>query len=666
MSTAVVKKPQPPGSQAGRVSAANSPSGVSSRSPSGSRSSTPTATPSINTSTAANGVGRRQSVKSTPITTNVNATNQQAEEDAKAETAALISDLKERLQKAESVSEEYQKSAEVLKTRLDDALKDQAKLEERVHEEEEKVEGLENDRREAVRQKRELEGIYEAERAAFMKEKEQAQAREDELHEVIQRLKDQLAERERGGLETGHDRRMSRSMSFQNTRSNSTTNIENGHFAPPQSLQRSNSQNSSKLLLQKDKVIESLRLELAEAQIKAIEMENMGGGRMQEMERILLETRMTNARLMEDNESFQLLLSEKTLNGDFSRGDFMRSTHGAGSRESMTSLPSTIGGGDRPSTSLADELGAAADEDAEHRRLETEITNLKDQNKALTLYINKIIERLLQHQGFEAVLGNETTDPPKPPKPAPSANKDKDLPPPPPKQEPAPSFLQRAKSVVGGPAKPRSRPQSQMPPPSSTTLTTDLGGYTNPATAPSIPIAARQSSGSHRRANSEWSNSAASLVNNMYRHGPSAGAGNISPGIVSPRNSFFGAQAGSRMSSGASSIPRQSIDENQATGAAGPTGTQLETISNSDSGTAVDTPSPPRSVASSGDHKSGPAVINGNKIRPLRLVQESEEAEKAQKAANRQSWIGSWFSGKGGSGAGEVMHGQQQGQYNGQ
>lgn len=41
-----------------------------------------------------------------------------------------------------------------------------------------------------------------------MKEKEQAQAREDELQEVIQRLKDQLAERERG--DGAGDERMER------------------------------------------------------------------------------------------------------------------------------------------------------------------------------------------------------------------------------------------------------------------------------------------------------------------------------------------------------------------------------------------------------------------------------------------------------------------------
>src|SRR6266513_5730514 len=90
-------------------------------------------------------------------------------------------------------------------------------------------------------------------------------------------------------------------------RSRTSPDVENGQFAPSAQLQRSVSRNNSKLILQKDKVIESLRLELAEAQIKLVESDNLGGTRLQDLERQLLETRMANARLMEDNESFQLL-----------------------------------------------------------------------------------------------------------------------------------------------------------------------------------------------------------------------------------------------------------------------------------------------------------------------------------------------------------------------
>jgi hypothetical protein len=116
-----------------------------------------------------------------------------SDDDAREEQAAFVHDLKERLQKAEADAEERHKQVEVLNARLNEALTEQAKLEERAHEEEEKVESLENVKREITRQHRELEGIYEAERAAAMKDKEATQTREEELQETIQRLKEAMS-----------------------------------------------------------------------------------------------------------------------------------------------------------------------------------------------------------------------------------------------------------------------------------------------------------------------------------------------------------------------------------------------------------------------------------------------------------------------------------------
>jgi hypothetical protein len=414
--------------------------------------------------------------------------------------------------------------------------------------------------------------------------------------------------------------------SFRNSRSSSSQNLDtNGHFAPPSSLQRSNSRGNSKLVLQKDKVIEALRLELAEAQIKVLEMENVDGGRVQELERILLETRVTNARLLEENESFQLLLKEKTLNGDFTR-DFIR--------ESSPEETTTSGSASAPGTSLADELENADDDSRDDiKRLETEVKDLKEQNKALSLYINKIIERVLQHQGFESVLDKSDLD-----AASSKPNTDKELPPPPPPKENAgASFLQRAKSVaMNATTRPRPRPMSYAPQAQTQPNTVNE----DPATAPSIPLARStsqrvSSGGMHRRSTSEWP--AAQVVNNMYR-GPSPGqtSGQISPAITSPRNSFFG-----RMPS-SSSVPRASIDENRAAAQAALTG---ENEKENSSSSNVDTPSPPRSVASSFDRPGG-SVMAGNKIRPLRLVQETAEndANAGAKAANRGSWIAGWFN----------------------
>jgi len=141
-------------------------------------------------------VSARSAVKKPAAPSNLGGNASQtdtSDEDAREEQAAYLQDLKERLEKAESEVEERHKQVKVLNSQLDEALQEQAKLEERAHEEEEKVESLENVRRELTRQHRELEGIYEAERVQAMKEKESTQSREEALQETIQRLKEAMA-----------------------------------------------------------------------------------------------------------------------------------------------------------------------------------------------------------------------------------------------------------------------------------------------------------------------------------------------------------------------------------------------------------------------------------------------------------------------------------------
>ncbi|CAO2654177.1 Nn.00g109100.m01.CDS01 [Neocucurbitaria sp. VM-36] len=636
MSTAAANKPPSTGTprrEATSKTSSSSP-GAANRTPA--RSSTPTTngtsgvtrTRSVRSSANGAPVSARSAAKRPAASSNLSNGASQADatdDEARDEQTAYLQDLKDRLQKAETEAEERQKQVEVLNARLDDALQEQAKLEERAHEEEEKAESLENDKRELTRQHRELEGIYEAERAQAMKEKEETQTREDELQDTIQRLKESMATKH----VEGDEEHVSRASSFRHgpSRNNSSQNLDNvASFAPPSSIQRSNSRNNSKLIHQKDKIIEDLRLELAEYQVKVLEVENAGGGRLRELEKQLLETRMTNARLMEDNESFQLLLGEKTLNGDLSRGDFLRESSHTEDR-----APSRNG----PSTSLADELQSAEEADAEVvRRLEAEVNSMKDQNKALTLYINKIIGRLLTHQGFESVLGNDLEE-----DQAHSApDKNKELPPPPPQENEQPQgFLQRAKSVAMGGNR-KSRPISMMGPPATNPQSVNE----DPTTAPSIPLARstsnRKPSGSytHRRSTSEMPQpGAANVINNMYRPSPvSTTPGAVSPGIVSPRNSFFGLPvSGAGNSNPTSRVPSGQIPIHEEREVDAKTET-------SSSASHVDTPSPPRRLERS---ETSTGVMTGKGMRPLRLVQNEEEAMKARKAANRASWFGGLF-----------------------
>lgn len=359
---------------------------------------------------------------------------------------------------------------------------------------------------------------------------------------------------------------------------------------------------------------------------------------MHEVERLLMEARMANARLMEDNESYQLLLQEKTLHGDFGKGDF--SYMGVNSNQdalnALEGRPSSGGNKDTLGSSLADELGDMADDsaishvdDADHqRRLETELRAAKDQNKALTLYINKIIERLLQHQEFEHILDQSTDS-------KPDANVNKDLPAPPSEKQGA-SLLQRAKSVAMGssgqePAR-KPRPVSFMP--------STAARHNNPETAPSIPIGLSRGASTRRPAGrpmSEQFPSAAGIVNAMYK-GPDGPNGPLSPTLSNPRNSaqFFSGTG----------TPRAVSSNSGAPTAGNFPGMRSETSSvsgdSAGDGTSV-SQSPPRTV-SSGSHshhdaKQG-ATFAGNKPRKLRLVQEETDRKAAEN--KRASWFGGW------------------------
>lgn len=402
--------------------------------------------------------------------------------------------------------------------------------------------------------------------------------------------------------------------------------------------------------MQKDRVIESLRLELAEAHIKLVETENMGGDQMQMLEKSLLETRMVNARLMEDNESFRLLLNEKTLNGDFTKTECMQE--------------STAHGGPSGLESLAEELESASEGGSDsHRRLEAESRSLKDQNKALTLYIESILSRLLQHKDFETLLEKTPDLMSGPPKPSPAyklttADTEKELPPPPTEKdvEAPPSLLQRARSVVAGPARPnvRSKPGNPMPPPGAPPAATT---NEDPSTAPSVPLIRSQSvrRSSHRQSQSDMAH-AAPAINQMYRGSSSAGSGGaVTPGIslatTAPRNSFFAPAA-------VTSHPAAAAAARGPSGSRAPSD-RVGSSSNStlsDHSGELDAPSSPRNNAASTNYTG--AVMTQNRLRPLRLVQENremeggpsgvaqrvkDEEEAARRKANRGSWMG-WFN----------------------
>ena len=371
---------------------------------------------------------------------------------------------------------------------------------------------------------------------------------------------------------------------------------------------------------------------MAEAQIKLVEVENIGGGRLQELEKMLMEARMANARLIEGNESFQLLLNEKSINGDLPKDDLSRC---AMVQEEHTA--SALGSG----TSLAEELEHASDKGEEiHHSPDAEIKSLKDQNTALSVYISKIIERLLNHKDFESIL-DKTPDLMSGPK----LNTEKELPPPPPRKETmSANMLSRAKSVTTAPTRPRPRPMSYMPVRPSTDL---------PLRGPSIGNANRRSlqrSGSVRSSAilnngqiiPDFDDQSSALTDSQNDTNISS-YNQASPTYISPRSSIVNTESkfpnmAARLPSGSGSVDGNTIDTKTTSTSINTADTDNNPEGRFNNGTS----SPPRISA-----ERGAAVMAGNKPKPLRLVQESAEAQaeqEARKKANRGSWMPGWFS----------------------
>ena len=173
------------------------------------------------TTVTANGVARSQSNRGTTSTprpsretlkrpspntsflnTNRDVSDEANEEDARAENISIVGELRDKMRKAETASEEYQRQLNIIQTRLDDSLFQQGKLEDQAAEFTGRIEELENEKSRELRLKREMESNFDAERSAYVKDKNEQKAKEEELELVIQRLKENLSQRDlRSGVD---------------------------------------------------------------------------------------------------------------------------------------------------------------------------------------------------------------------------------------------------------------------------------------------------------------------------------------------------------------------------------------------------------------------------------------------------------------------------------
>ena len=238
-------------------------------------------------------------------------------------------------------------------------------------------------------------------------------------------------------------------------------------------------------IAQKDKKIESLELANEQLEKQLQQLTNAGDPQMQDLLDKLDDLNITNAALREDVESYQTLLQDKTMNGEFSHSLFMQSTASQGKYRSMRGAPNGL--------DLASELDTASEVSSDpvkdiggagREELEAELLTLQETNKALSLYVNSIILRLLNTKGYEHVLAKDENEI----RPAPSTPK---------KPDEAPSLLQKTRAALANkllPATPEpSVPIDNVTPrPTSHQVRISPGSRHRRAassTAPSSPIA---------------------------------------------------------------------------------------------------------------------------------------------------------------------------------
>ncbi|KAF9168388.1 hypothetical protein BGX21_008060 [Mortierella sp. AD011] len=184
---------------------------------------------------------------------------------------------------------------------------------------------------------------------------------------------------------------------------------------PPQIQQQIAETNAAqtRALRSQEKIAAELRRQILALNQDLIERQHNFDLRESELQGEITQARELNKGLMEENESYQLLLHEKSMNGEFMQTSIMKST---GYDEQ------SVNG----SANLADELGRAFGPTPSEERtteslneenitLKEEIKKLKDHNTALGLYIAKILTRIMERPGFTSVLASDYTPAPAPP-----------------------------------------------------------------------------------------------------------------------------------------------------------------------------------------------------------------------------------------------------------
>ncbi|RKP26626.1 hypothetical protein SYNPS1DRAFT_27698 [Syncephalis pseudoplumigaleata] len=342
--------------------------------------------------------------------------------------------LREQLAKLTSDSGRDQKN-------LDEVQAERERLEAQLYACQQDNDALQQEVQAAARRQREAEKaqqkevkMIEKERAAWAEKEaahqEQLQTLQRQLHRALETRQEEQA-RKLGDQYVRAHAPVLMSLYFRRLSRLDTRQVIHEHAAasPQAHAQQRELVAARKTIRDQEKLITELRDRIEQDQGSAAELSEQYNS--QAMRTAILraenkELKELNQALQEDNESYQILLQERTMNGDF----MLRSA----SESSQHDRPSATGLG----IDLAAELTRAMSPPGSPRRgsapglldslehslinengkLKGEVKALKDEIKALTLYINKILSRIMEKEQLVNVLARDYEEPTIPEEPA--------------------------------------------------------------------------------------------------------------------------------------------------------------------------------------------------------------------------------------------------------
>ncbi|OLL22983.1 hypothetical protein NEOLI_004429, partial [Neolecta irregularis DAH-3] len=203
-----------------------------------------------------------------------------------------LDDLRGQLARSESTSVQLQKQIKALRVELGSSLTAQVRLEEHVNQKD--IRGLQLDAevKDLARAKKDLEKAIETERAEFAKDKEEWMIKDEELGLQLRALKEIINERSSSRRSSVCDNPLRISLSAKELDPPDLP----GHFAPTPSSPQLPASGFAKSLLAKERLIDGLRLELAEAHVRLAEVDQAGDRVNRRLEEEIMDIKIDHAR----------------------------------------------------------------------------------------------------------------------------------------------------------------------------------------------------------------------------------------------------------------------------------------------------------------------------------------------------------------------------------